>query len=248
MDRLKRAVADYGAPNVALDEASRQTGRQSARDVWEPEPDRRQTASSHTSTSQASSSASDRGLVGRIVQAAANGGVKVLFACAENSEAACASLKLARALAREGRAVLVQVEDSDLSLRDALDHAASATPEEGQPGLAQLLQGEASFAEAIYRDGATRLHIVQSGGAVAVESDDLHMILDALQATYDYVLVACGPRAAATHLPAEAALTVIFAEDRRARDFLHDDFEAAGARAIALAGLDPQGEIIETAA
>jgi hypothetical protein len=246
MDRLKRAVAYYAAPAVALDGASgREAAAHSARDVWataEPEPGRQ------AYSSQAASAVSRRGLVGRIAEAAAHGGVKVLVACAEQSEPACASLKLARVLAREGRAVLVQVDDSDVYLRAALEQAASGAPDGQQPGLAQLLEGEASFAEAIYRDASTRLHIVQSGGAVSAESDDLHMILDALQATYDFVLIACGPAAASTHLPAEAALTVIFAEDRRARDFLHDDFEAAGARAIALAGLDPQGEIIETAA
>ncbi len=242
LSRLKRAVADYAAPAVALDGETQKSAalqHSAAPDVWAP-------ADSSNGRNAAPTSA--RGLVGRIAQAAAQGGVKVLIASAEDSEPSCASLKLSRALAREGRAVLVQIDDSDFYLRDALEHAASGAPEEGQPGLAQLLEGEASFAEAIYRDGATRLHIVQSGGAVQTDSDDLHMILDALQATYDFVLIACGSKAAATHLPAEAALTVIFAEDRRARDFLHDDFEAAGARAIALAGLDPQGEIVETAA
>ena len=49
-------------------------------------------------------------------------------------------------------------------------------------------------------------------------------------------------------LAAEVDLAVIFAEDARKRDFLHDDFAAAGARAIVLAGVDSFGEIIEMAA
>ena len=47
---------------------------------------------------------------------------------------------------------------------------------------------------------------------------------------------------------ADADLTLIFAEDGRSRDFLYDDFAAAGARAILLAGVDSLGEIVEMAA
>ncbi len=236
-DRLKRAVADYGAPAVALDDdeggAAAGAGEVRAPEEGEGQP----AAPPHA-----------LGLVERISAAAAHGGVKVLIASAEESTPSRASLKLARAMSRQGRAILVQIDDSDVYLRDALEQAAGANATDVQPGLAQLLDGEASFAEAIYRDASTRLHIVQSGGPVEPESDDLQIILDALQATYDFVLVAGGSDAAATHLPAEADLTVIFAEERRGRDFLHDDFAAAGAREIVLAGLDTCGEVIETAA
>ncbi len=232
LDRVKRAVADYGAPAVALDETE---GGFAARNV-------------HAS-SQPDAKAPPGDLVERISEAAAHGGVKVLIASAEKSAPSRASLQLARAMSRQGRAILVQIDDSDVFLRDALEQAAGeSAAEEFQPGLAQLLDGEASFAEAIYRDASTRLHIVQSGGPVETESGDLHMILDALQATYDFVLIAGGPGAAATHLPAEAELTVIFAKDRRGRDFLQDDFAAAGAHAIVLAGLNSCGEVIEMAA
>ena len=47
---------------------------------------------------------------------------------------------------------------------------------------------------------------------------------------------------------ADADMTLIFAEDGRSRDFLYDDFAAAGARAILLAGVDSLGEIVEMAA
>ncbi len=116
------------------------------------------------------------------------------------------------------------------------------------PGLSHLLSGEASFADAIYRDDATRLHIVQAGGPVDAHSSDLSLILDALHATYDFVLIAAGANAAARSLAAASDLTLIFAEDRQTRAGLRDDFEASGARPIVLAGLDRGGEIVEIAA
>ena len=175
---------------------------------------------------------------------------------AANSAPSCASLILARALAREGRAILVQTDGRDADLHCALEIAAGGEEREAdeyaQPGLAQLLRGEASFAEAIYRDGASRLHLVQAGGDGDWRSfenaGDLGLILDALQATYDFVLLATGADSAAISLAGASDMTVVFAEDGRVRDFLHDDFEAAGVRKIVLAGLDRAGEIVEVAA
>jgi succinoglycan biosynthesis transport protein ExoP len=188
-------------------------------------------------------------LVERIAAARSGGGAKVLVVSDAGSMASCASLALARALSREGRAILVQIDSADKALAQALERADSGEAYgEPQPGLAQLLQGEASFAEAIYRDGASRLHIIQSGGPFDDDLGDLDLILDALQSTYDFVLVASGENGEAARLCADADLTLIFADDGRARDFLHDDFAALGARAIVLAGMDSLGEIVEMAA
>jgi Mrp family chromosome partitioning ATPase len=215
--------------------------------VTEPEP--KATSDVMVKMAPRPRNAASRALVERIAAARSGGGAKVLVASAAESASACASLALARAMAREGRAILVQIDHADASLADALALADGRDEfEEAQPGLAQLLHGEASFAEAIYRDGASRLHIIQSGGAVSDESGDLDLILDALQSTYDFVLVATGWNSEAARISADADLTVIFAEDGTARDFLHDDFAAAGARAILLAGVDSLGEIVEMAA
>ena len=110
----------------------------------------------------------------------------------------------------------------------ALADAAGGMGGEVQPGLAHLLSGEASFAEAIYRDQTSRLHIVQAGGEVPSNFGDMALIFDALRATYDFVILATGADAAARLLAAESDLTLLFAEDGRDRDFLLDDFEAAG--------------------
>ena len=259
LQRLKQAVASYAAPALPLEQ---------------PEPEAEAAASEAPSISAGAEPPSlaeplsladaelkapqdahrdaleaSRGLIERIRHAATQGGAKIIIASAGESAPACAGLKVARTLAWEGRAILVQVDDEDVFLRDALIQADENRSESApQPGLAQLLSGEASFAEAIYRDAASRLHLVQSGGSIDLEDPDLSMILDALHATYDFVLIAGGEKMAAASLAAEVDLAVIFAEDARKRDFLHDDFAAAGARAIVLAGVDSFGEIIEMAA
>ena len=192
--------------------------------------------------------AASRRLIERIAEASERGGAHVLIASAGDSAPACASLTLARSLAREGRAILLQTDDEDLFLREALEVASGGARDASHPGLSHLLSGEASFADAIFRDDASRLHIVQAGGPVDAHSSDLSLILDALHATYDFVLIAAGADEAARSLAAEFDLTLIFAEDRLARDVLHDDFAASGARPIVLAGLDRGGEIVEIAA
>jgi polysaccharide biosynthesis transport protein len=212
---------------------------------WPPQPVSQPSEGARAATARRASPA----LVERIVAARSGGGAKVLVVSDAASMASCASLALSRALSREGRAILVQIDSADKALAQALERADGAEAYgEPQPGLAQLLQGEASFAEAIYRDGASRLHIIQSGGAFDDDLGDLDLILDALQSTYDFVLVASGENGEAARLCADADLTLIFADDGRARDFLHDDFAALGARAIVLAGMDSLGEIVEMAA
>jgi polysaccharide biosynthesis transport protein len=261
LQRLKQAVASYAAPAVPLEhpepeakaaasEAPSISAGVEPQSLAEAEPQSLAEAEpkapqdAHRDALEAS-----RGLIERIRHAATQGGAKIIIASAGESAPACAGLKVARTLAWEGRAILVQVDDEDVFLRDALTQADENRSQGApQPGLAQLLSGEASFAEAIYRDVASRLHIVQSGGSIDLEDPDLSMILDALHATYDFVLIAGGEKMAAASLAAEVDLAVIFAEDARKRDFLHDDFAAAGARAIVLAGVDSFGEIVEMAA
>jgi uncharacterized protein involved in exopolysaccharide biosynthesis len=189
-----------------------------------------------------------RRLIERIAATSRRGGAHVVIASAGDSAPACASLTLARSLSRQGRAILLQTDDEDLFLREALEVAAGGACDATHPGLSHLLSGEASFADAIFRDDDSRLHIVQAGGPVDAHSSDLSLILDALHATYDFVVIAAGADAAAHTLAAESDLTLIFANDRRSRDVLHDDFEASGVRAIVLAGLDRSGEIVEIAA
>jgi hypothetical protein len=251
--RLEQAVSDFSAPAVAPEhEAEVSSAPQMQEEAQAPGPvtqTRAEPLVPPAVPTEHEARKTSPVLIDRIARAAAHGGVKVLIVCAEDSAPGRPSLRIARALAREGRAMLAQVDDEDKFLRAALEQADGAgIAGEPQPGLAQLLNGEASFTQAIYRDAASRLHIVQSGGPVETEDGDLGLVLDALQATYDFVLMAGGRGLAATSLAAEADLTVIFAGDPRMREYLRDDFAEAGARQVILAALDSGGEAVEIAA
>lgn len=185
-------------------------------------------------------------MVARIVAAGASGaprhGAKILVASAPNSMAARASLTLARALARDGRAILVQLDANDAALSAALR---PASRQAASPGLSQLLSGDASFGDIIHRDGASRLHVIRAGGQVAALAGDLDLVLDALRATYDYVILASGPSEEALRLAAEADLTLVFAEDDASRAELAEAFVAVPR--LLRAGRDPLGDLIEAA-
>ena len=186
-----------------------------------------------------------RSLIERLAPLARHGGAKILLVGAADAVAAAgAHLTLARAMAREGRAVLVQLCGDDAVLRRALAPEAGAEP----VGLAQLLKGEATFAEVIYRDAFSRLHIVLAGGPIDGPEPGLRLILDALEHTYDMMLIVAPHDAMGESLAAEVDLVLIFGAVGAARDFVQDDFAAAGAREILLADVDVQGEIVESAA
>lgn len=81
---------------------------------------------------------------------------------------------LARALSRERRAVLI-----DFSGRAMAD----------LPGLSDMLNGEASFADIIHRDEGSRLHIVGAGQGSLEIGPGLDEAVDALSQTYEFVLM-----------------------------------------------------------
>jgi succinoglycan biosynthesis transport protein ExoP len=87
-------------------------------------------------------------------------------------------LAIGRALAASMRTVLV---------------ATTAGAAESVPGLVQLLRGDCSFVDAIHRDPTSRLHRVSHGPGIADPlsqgPDGLAMVIDALDQTYDCVLV-----------------------------------------------------------
>src|SRR4029077_7068251 len=80
--------------------------------------------------------------------------------------------------------------------------AASVDP--GAPGLAELMQGEASFAQIITKDRLSRVHLVSAGrpgfDRTQLQSPRLMLAIDALLRVYDHVLLDAG---AASDLPAE---------------------------------------------
>lgn len=65
-----------------------------------------------------------------------------------------------------------------------------------RPGLAELLAGEADFADVIQRNAASRAHEIGTGrrplAALADDTDAAEMLLEALEQTYDLVLIDLG--------------------------------------------------------
>lgn len=107
------------------------------------------------------------------------------------------TLTLARQLARDARVVVVDLAASSPTIA-AISVDASA------PGLAELMQGEASFAQVITRDKLSRLHLVMAGrpgfDRSLLQSPRVTLAIDALLRAYDHVLIDAG---GASDLPAE---------------------------------------------
>ncbi|MEN6543147.1 polysaccharide biosynthesis tyrosine autokinase [Parvibaculum sp.] len=95
---------------------------------------------------------------------------------------------LARVLAMGGyRTILI-----DADMRAPSVHLALGMPP--QAGLAELLTGQASFAQVIRQDYGSYAHVVQAGGALpnptaALGSAQMAWVLKALEQTYDYVII-----------------------------------------------------------
>jgi hypothetical protein len=81
--------------------------------------------------------------------------------------------RLARTLSSEGRTILV-IFGAGGGVR---------------PGMSELIDGSASFSEAIHREAGSRLHILPSGHGRAAPGSGLNVVLDALSDTYDYVVL-----------------------------------------------------------
>lgn len=107
------------------------------------------------------------------------------------------ALTLARHLARDARVVVV-----DLAASSPTIAAVSVDPT--APGLAELMQGQASFAQIITRDKLSRLHLVMAGrpgfDRSLLQSPRVTLAIDALLRAYDHVIVDAG---SAEDLPAE---------------------------------------------
>jgi succinoglycan biosynthesis transport protein ExoP len=114
---------------------------------------------------------------------------------------ALSTLTLARDLARDARVVVV-----DLAASSPTIAAVSVDPT--SPGLAELMQGQASFAQVITRDKLSRLHLVMAGrpgfDRSLLQSPRVTLAIDALLRAYDHVLVDAG---SAEDLPAELLTT-----------------------------------------
>jgi succinoglycan biosynthesis transport protein ExoP len=107
------------------------------------------------------------------------------------------ALTLARLIARSAKVVVV-----DLSAASPTISSVSVDP--NAPGLAELMQGEASFTQVITKDRMSRAQLVSSGrpgsDRALLQSPRLGLAIDALLKVYDHVLLDAG---SAADLPAE---------------------------------------------
>ncbi len=112
------------------------------------------------------------------------GALTALIAGEKSGRAAGLALALGRRLAKRGRAALIDLGDSPQTDEAGLD----VEDEDGAIGLAELLDGRASFAEALHRDRISDLDLIPAGvGAVSLES--LGEALTALTASYDFLVM-----------------------------------------------------------
>jgi uncharacterized protein involved in exopolysaccharide biosynthesis len=149
------------------------------------EPSASAATAASVSASPAPASSSERynfdSLVARLSKAKAEDrGRRVLITSVENPIDATDMAKgLGRMLSRGGRAILV-----------SLDRAASDPA--GEPGLTDLVGGEATFSDIIERESGMRLHTVPLGKLdIAVlhkDQTNLDLALSAFDQTYDWVL------------------------------------------------------------
>lgn len=139
------------------------------------------------------------------------------------------TLTLARHLARDARVVVV-----DLAASSPTIAAVSVDPT--APGLAELMQGQASFAQIITRDELSRGHLVMAGrpgfDRSLLQSPRVTLAIDALLRAYDHVLLDAG---SASDLPAElltanarAVVVPDVSMDVDARALMCEQLEAVG--------------------
>ena len=142
------------------------------------------------------------------------GALTALIAGEQSGRAAGLALALGRRLAARGRAALIDLGDLPQSDEVGFD----GEEEDGAIGLAELLDGRATFAEALHRDRLSALDLIPAGfGAVAVEP--LGEALAASAASYDFLVMYAydGVRRGACRRDGVAVLAIAAAPARPAR-------------------------------
>ena len=158
------------------------------------------------------------------------------------TENATTILDLARGLSEKGRSIIVDLNRSPTKLAPLVRAADSARGEIATLiGLSELLVGDASFAEVIHRDHASRLHFIPTGRQEA-DFRDFDLILDALTATYDFIVLLAPsyPQSEIAKIMAPYADFVVLAPGAGSDEAILADVERelseAGAREVLVAG------------
>jgi succinoglycan biosynthesis transport protein ExoP len=132
-----------------------------------------------------------------LVEAGAAAHKVTILGTASGESVTLTALTLARLIARQAKVVLVDLVASSPTML-----AASVDP--ASPGLAELMQGEATFAQIITKDRQSRVQLVSAGrpgfDRTQLQSPRLTLAIDALLRVYDHVLLDAG---SAVDLPAD---------------------------------------------
>jgi Mrp family chromosome partitioning ATPase len=174
-------------------------------------------------------------LAGDLVQAGEAARKVTVLGTAPSESITLTALTLARLMARHAKVAVV-----DLATSSPIISAVSV--DAAAPGLAELMLGEASFAQIITRDRLSRVHLVSAGrpgfDRALLLSPRLTLAVDALLRVYDHVLLDAG---AATDLPAELltahARAVVVPDpsmDSDARSITIDQLRAVGFAEVAM--------------
>ena len=151
-----------------------------------------------------------------LVEAGAAARKVTVLGTASSDSITWTALTLARLMARHAKVVVVDLAASSPTLTmTSVDPVA--------PGLAELMQGEASFAQIITKDRLSRVHLVSAGrpgfDRAQLQSPRLTLAIDALLRVYNHVLLDAG---AASDLPAELltsqARAVVVPEESMTQD------------------------------
>ncbi|MGH6834780.1 MAG: Wzz/FepE/Etk N-terminal domain-containing protein [Methylocella sp.] len=179
-----------------------------------------------------------------IRQGARQGTLIVATSLKATGAASCMMLDLARDLTREGRAIVIGLDESSRwDFETSTAGAPHGHPPGAEPVLGDLLAGTASFSEVIRRDPASRLHFLPVGRDGELDLDEFANVLDALSGIYDFVVTIAPPldrNGVAGTLAAKADL-VLLAAPREARAGALFEAERQlienGAREVLLVGL-----------
>ncbi len=159
---------------------------------------------------------------------------------ASNIGTTSTAIALARALAEEGRVVLI-----DLAL--STPNVSAISNEPGAPGIAELVRGVASFKHIITRDRFSRVHLVAAGHVPAeagsiLRSERLTIAVSALARTYDHVVIDAGalPHVALERFARLAPRAVLVAPG------MADDVTKAARDRLIAAGFDDVTMFVDT--
>ncbi len=118
------------------------------------------------------------------------GNARIALLSPEGEVGSEGSVLLARYLASGGASVIV------VDMTGAGASSRAMIGPHTVPGIKDLLANEASFSDVIHSDQGSRAHIIPTGAAsaeaAAIAGDRLFMVFDALEDTYDYVIIDCG--------------------------------------------------------